>query len=57
MMARKMKDTDSAEEIKEAFKVFDKDGNVSAPPGVRSAPPFRSLQTCGRPSPLRGLAH
>lgn len=39
MMARKMKDTDSAEEIKEAFKVFDKDGNVSAPPGVRSAPP------------------
>lgn len=27
MMARKMKDTDSAEEIKEAFKVFDKDGN------------------------------
>jgi calmodulin len=27
MMALKMKDTDSAEEIKEAFKVFDKDGN------------------------------
>lgn len=27
MMARKMKDTDSEEEIKEAFKVFDKDGN------------------------------
>ena len=26
-MARKMKDTDSEEEIKEAFKVFDKDGN------------------------------
>ncbi len=29
MMARKMKDTDSEEEIKEAFKVFDKDGNGS----------------------------
>ena len=27
MMARKMKDTDSEEEIKEAFRVFDKDGN------------------------------
>jgi len=27
MMARKMKDTDSEQEIKEAFKVFDKDGN------------------------------
>lgn len=27
MMARKMKDTDSEEEIIEAFKVFDKDGN------------------------------
>ena len=26
-MARKMKDTDSEEEILEAFKVFDKDGN------------------------------
>merc|ERR1712046_539412 len=26
-MAKKMKDTDSEEEIKEAFKVFDKDGN------------------------------
>jgi calmodulin len=26
MMARKMQDTDSEEEIKEAFKVFDKDG-------------------------------
>jgi calmodulin len=31
-MARKMKDTDSEEEIKEAFKVFDKngDGKISA---------------------------
>ena len=27
MMARKMKDTDSEEELVEAFKVFDKDGN------------------------------
>lgn len=27
MMARKMKDTDSEEEIKVAFRVFDKDGN------------------------------
>lgn len=26
-MARKMKDTDSEEEIREAFRVFDKDGN------------------------------
>ena len=26
-MARKMKDTDSEEELREAFKVFDKDGN------------------------------
>jgi len=26
-MARKMKDTDSEEELKEAFRVFDKDGN------------------------------
>jgi len=27
MMARKMRDTDSEEQIKEAFKVFDRDGN------------------------------
>ncbi|CAG8568768.1 17668_t:CDS:2, partial [Racocetra fulgida] len=27
MMARKVKDSDAEEEIKEAFKVFDKDGN------------------------------
>lgn len=27
MMAKKMKDTDSEEEIREAFKVFDKDGS------------------------------
>ncbi|XP_064441888.1 calmodulin-A-like [Mirounga angustirostris] len=28
VMARKMKDTDSEEEIHEAFRVFDKDGNA-----------------------------
>lgn len=27
MMARKMKDTDTEEEIREAFRVFDRDGN------------------------------
>ena len=27
MMAKKMKDTDSEEELREAFRVFDKDGN------------------------------
>ena len=27
MMARKMKETDSDEELREAFRVFDKDGN------------------------------
>ena len=27
MMAQKMKDTDSEEELREAFRVFDKDGN------------------------------
>lgn len=41
MMARKMKDTDSAEEIKEAFKVFDKDGN-----GYISAAELRHIMTC-----------
>jgi len=40
MMARKMKDTDSAEEIKEAFKVFDKDGN-----GYISASELRHIMT------------
>lgn len=32
-MARKIADTDSEEEIREAFRVFDKDGNghISAP--------------------------
>lgn len=30
MMARKMKDTDSEEEIREAFRVFDKVGTAGA---------------------------
>jgi len=40
MMAKKMKDTDSEEEIKEAFKVFDKDGN-----GFISAAELRHVMT------------
>jgi calmodulin len=40
MMARKMKDTGSAEEIMEAFKVFDKDGN-----GFISAAELRHIMT------------
>merc|ERR1712167_206312 len=40
MMAAKMKDTDSEEEIKEAFKVFDKDGN-----GFISAAELRHVMT------------
>ena len=40
LMARKMKDTDSEEEIKEAFKVFDKDGN-----GFISAAELRHIMT------------
>ena len=38
-MARKMKDTDSEEEIREAFRVFDKDGN-----GFISAAELRYVQ-------------
>ena len=46
MMARKMRDTDSEEEIKEAFKVFDKDGN-----GYISAAELRHVMTnLGGPS-------
>ena len=41
MMAKKMKDTDSEEEIKEAFKVFDKDGN-----GFISAAELRCVFFC-----------
>ena len=40
MMARKMKETDSEEEIKEAFRVFDKDGN-----GFISAAELRHVMT------------
>ena len=40
LMAKKMKDTDSEEEIKEAFKVFDKDGN-----GFISAAELRHVMT------------
>ena len=40
MMARKMKDTDREEEIREAFFVFDKDGN-----GFLSAAGLRHVMT------------
>ena len=35
MMARKMKDTDSEEEIREAFRVFDKVSEVRCPQGLK----------------------
>jgi len=40
LMARKMKDTDTEEELIEAFKVFDRDGN-----GFISAAELRHLMT------------
>lgn len=40
-MARKMKDGDAEEEIKEAFRLFDKDGN-----GFISAAELRHVMTC-----------
>lgn len=40
MMAKKMKDSDSEDELKEAFKVFDKDGN-----GFISAAELRHVMT------------
>jgi calmodulin len=39
-MARKMKDSDTEEEIREAFRVFDKDGN-----GFISAAELRHVMT------------
>lgn len=38
MMARKMKDTDSEEEIREAFRVFDKVNECIRISSVKSAP-------------------
>ena len=40
MMAKKMRETDSEEEIREAFRVFDKDGN-----GFISASELRHVMT------------
>jgi calmodulin len=40
MMSKKMQETDSEEEIREAFKVFDKDGN-----GFISAAELRHVMT------------
>merc|ERR1712046_289496 len=40
LMGRKMKDTDSEEELKEAFRVFDKDGT-----GFISAAELRHIMT------------
>jgi calmodulin len=40
MMSKKMKDSDSEDEIREAFKVFDKDGN-----GFISAAELRHVMT------------
>ena len=52
MMARKMKDTDSEEEIKEAFRVFDKDGN-----GFISAAELRHVYVWGRSNVIDFKVH
>eukprot|EP00960_Hanusia_phi_P067471 766638-Hanusia_phi.AAC.9 len=49
LMARKMKDTDSEEEILEAFKVFDKDGN-----GFISAAELRHVDEMIREADIDG---
>jgi calmodulin len=42
-MSRKMKETDTEEEIKEAFKIFDKDGNgLISPAGTYKITSFRA---------------
>lgn len=48
MMARKMKDTDSEEEIREAFRVFDKVGFGHVSPRARTHVHVaeRSLNVC-----------
>lgn len=52
MMARKMKDTDSEEEIKEAFRVFDKDGN-----GFISAAELRHVYVWGHSNVIDFKVH
>ena len=52
MMARKMKDTDSEEEIMEAFKVFDKDNN-----GQISAAELRHVMSKSRAGPSTRVVH
>lgn len=66
LMARKMKDTDSEEELREAFKVFDKDGNgfISAAEvgaGESVGPPaapvaWRLVAVCMRGEEFSGTA-
>jgi calmodulin len=55
LLARKQKETDAEEEFKEAFRVFDKDGN-----GFTSAAELRHIMTkCARQSarPCKPVAH
>uniref|UniRef100_A0A672J087 EF-hand domain-containing protein n=1 Tax=Salarias fasciatus TaxID=181472 RepID=A0A672J087_SALFA len=46
MMARKMKDTDSEEEIREAFRVFDKPLPSSLPSPLPAAPSAHYTRDC-----------